>query len=130
MARASFCAAVLLILCSLPEAAASGPRDVAGAWNMSYTTRDGQKLASTLTLKVEGATLTGTISSPRGSVPVTDITLNGDEIAFAVVRVGFGDNIRITYAGKIKGETMKLKMKAGPREPLDVVVRRAAKQPG
>jgi hypothetical protein len=43
------------------------------------------------------------------------------------VRVGFGDSIRIAYAGKIKDNTMKLKMQAGSREPLDVVVRRAAK---
>jgi hypothetical protein len=126
MPRAS-CAGVLLILFSLPGTAASGPRDLAGAWNMSYTTREGQKLASTLTLKVEGEALTGTISSPRGSVPVSEITLSGDDIAFAVVRVGFGDNIRIVYTGKVKGDTMKLKMKAGSREPLDVAVRRSAK---
>jgi hypothetical protein len=37
-----------------------------------------------------------------------------------VVRVGFGDTIRVDYTGKFKGDSMKLKMKVGAREPIDV----------
>ena len=125
MARATIAGGLLAMLFSA-AAFAAGPADVAGVWNLSYTTKEGQKIASTLTLKLEGDKLTGTISSLRGSVPITDVAVNGEAIAFAVVKVGFGDNIRIDYTGKVSGDTMKLKMKAGAREPLDVTVKRGA----
>ena len=86
-------------------------------------------MTSTLTITIEGEKMTGTVSSPRGSVPLNEISVKGDEIAFAIVRVGFGDSIRIEYTGRIKGDTMTLKMKAGAKEPLDVTVKRGAAGP-
>ena len=100
-------------------------QDAAGAWNLSYRTRDGQTLTSTLTLKTEGNHISGTLASPRGTVPIEEGTVNGDSIAFAIVRVGFGDTIRIDYTGKISGDTMRLKMTAGARDPVDVTAKRA-----
>jgi hypothetical protein len=108
-------------------APAAAAQDVAGAWTMTYATREGVKMSSTLTLKNEGGVLSGTISSPRGSIPLDEVSVKGDAIAFAVIRVGFGDRIRIDYTGTIKGDTMKLTMKAGAREPLDVAARRSDK---
>jgi hypothetical protein len=98
--------------------------DVTGDWTMSYTTKEGVKMESTLTVKMDGDKLTGTISSPRGMVALNEISVKGDDIAFAVIRVGFGDSIRIDYTGKISGTAMTLKMKVGAREPLDVTVKR------
>jgi hypothetical protein len=110
-----------LALCTAVSAAA---QDVVGAWNMTYTTRDGVKMSSTLTLKSEGGTLSGTISSARGSVALDEVSVKGEDVAFAVIRVGFGDRIRIEYTGKVKGDTMTLKMKVGAREPIDVTAKR------
>lgn len=101
--------------------------DSTGAWTMSYTTKEGVKLESTLTVQADGGKLTGTISSPRGSVALSEIRVTRDDVAFAIVRVGFGDTIRIDYTGKVEGGAMKLKMKVGAREALDVV---AVRQPG
>lgn len=98
--------------------------NAAGAWTMSYTTRDGVKMTSTLTLKIEGDTVTGTISSPRGTVPLDEASVRGEDIAFAVVRVGFGDRIRIDYTGKVKGDMMTLKMTVGSREPIEISAKR------
>ena len=112
-----------------PERAQGAPAGVAGPWTMSYTTREGVKMTSTLTITIEGEKMTGTVSSPRGSVPLNEISVKGDEIAFAIVRVGFGDSIRIEYTGRIRGDTMALKMKAGAKEPLDVTVKRGAAGP-
>jgi hypothetical protein len=109
---------LFVALCSAVGLAAAP--DVLGVWNLSYTTREGQKLASTVTLKMEGEQIAGTLSSPRGSVPIQDVKVDGDNISFAVVRVGFGDTIRVDYTGKFKGDSMKLKMKVGAREPIDV----------
>ncbi len=114
-------AGLVLALCTAVSAAA---QDVVGAWNMTYTTRDGVKMSSTLTLKSDGGKLSGIISSPRGSVPLDEVSVTGEDVAFAVIRVGFGDRIRIDYTGKVKGDTMTLKMKVGAREPIDVTARR------
>jgi hypothetical protein len=105
-------------------AASAAAQDVAGPWNMTYTTHDGVKMSSTLTLKSEGGTLSGTISSARGSVALDEVSVKGEDVAFAVIRVGFGDRIRIEYTGKVKGDTMTLKMKVGARDPIDVTAKR------
>jgi hypothetical protein len=118
-------AAILVALSVLAAASAPARRaDVAGEWTMTYTTKEGVKLESTLTLKMDGDKLTGTVSSGRGSVALNEVAVKGDEISFAIVRVGFGDSIRIEYTGTVAGDTMKLKMKAGAREPLDVTAKR------
>jgi len=117
------CAGLALLLCSA-SAAAVQQAEVAGAWKMTYTTKDGVKMESTLTLKNEGGVLSGSIDSPRGTVALNEVTVKGEEIAFAVIRVGFGDTIRIDYKGTVKGDTMTLKMTAGAREPLDVTAKR------
>ena len=122
MTRLAHLVAALVLVLSGTSVAA--PADVAGAWDLSYKTTDGVKMASTLTLKIEGDGLTGTISSPRGSVAIEEASVKGDDIAFAIVRVGFGDRIRIDYTGKVKGDTMALKMKVGAREPIDVTAKR------
>jgi hypothetical protein len=121
--RSTFCLGLALLLCGVPTAGVQ-QTDVAGAWRMTYTTKDGVKMESTLTLKNEGGVLSGTIDSPRGSVALNEVSVKGDEVAFAVIRVGFGDTIRIDYKGTVKGDTMTLKMTAGTREPLDVTAKR------
>ena len=121
MTGARLMAGLALVVCSAAFVAAE---DVGGAWNMTYTTQAGIKMSSTLTLKNEDGKLTGTISSPRGSIPLDEVSVKGDEIAFAVIRVGFGDRIRIDYTGRVKGNTMTLKMKVGARDPVDVTARR------
>ena len=118
-----FSAGFALLLCGA-SAATVQQAEVAGAWKMTYTTKDGVKMESTLTLKNEGGVLSGSIDSPRGTVALNEVTVKGEEIAFAVNRVGFGDTIRIDYKGTVKGDTMTLKMTAGAREPLDVTAKR------
>ena len=98
--------------------------DVTGPWTMTYTTKDGVKMSSTVTFKSENGALAGTITSPRGSVALNEVSVNGNEIAFAVIRVGFGDTIRIDYKGTVKDDTMMLKMTVGAREALDVMAKR------
>jgi hypothetical protein len=115
--------ALILSVAAMPAAQAV---DVTGAWKMTYTTKDGVKMASTVTLKSENGVLAGTIDSPRGSVALNEVSVNGNEVAFAVIRVGFGDTIRIDYKGTVKGDTMTLKMTVGAREPLDVTAKRGA----
>ena len=92
--------ALILSVAAMPAPQAV---DVTGAWTMTYTTKDGVKMSSTVTLKSENGALAGTIASPRGSVALNEVSVNGNEIDFAVIRVGFGDTIRIDYTGDGEG---------------------------
>jgi hypothetical protein len=124
MNRRTFTVGALALVLSVAAITAAQPVDVTGAWKMTYTTKDGVNMSSTVTFKSENGALAGTIASPRGSVPLNEVSVNGNEIAFAVIRVGFGDTIRIDYKGTVKGDTMTLKMTVGAREPLDVTAKR------
>jgi len=127
MTRTSISSTGLVLLLSMAALSAVQQQpDVTGAWKMTYTTQEGVKMESTLTLKSDGGVLSGTIDSPRGSVALNEVSVKGEEIAFAIIRVGFGDTIRIDYKGTVKGDTMTLKMTAGARPPLDVTAKRGA----
>ena len=121
-------ALALLLAAALSAAARSQtPADVAGAWKMTYTTRDGVKMDKHADDQDRGGeVLTGTISSPRGTVALNEVSVKGDEIAFASCASGSATRIRIDYTGTVKGDTMTLKMKAGAKEPLDVTAKRGA----
>ena len=108
------------------SSAAGSAADVAGVWKASYTTADGQTRETTLNLKVDGDKVTGTIASPHGSAGIADGKVSGDDISFTVIRRGNGDEIRIHYAGKIEGETMKLRMQIGDRDPIPVTAKRGS----
>ena len=125
MTRSAAFVVCLGLLWAAGAGSLSARADVAGDWNMAYTTRGGVKMASTLTLKMEGEKLTGTISSPRGTIALDEVSVTGDAIAFAIIRVGFGDKIRIDYTGTVKHDTMTLTMKAGAREPIQITAKRA-----
>lgn len=124
MNRRTFILAGLALIMAVAALPAAQAVDVTGVWKMTYTTKDGVQMASTLTLKSENGVLAGTIASPRGSVALNEVSVTGNEIAFAVIRVGFGDTIRIDYKGTVKGDTMTLEMTVGAREALAVTAKR------
>ena len=91
---------------------------------MTYTTREGVKMSSTLTLKVEGETVTGTISSPRGSIAIEEASVKGDDIAFAVIARG----VRRPHPDRLhrqgQGRHDDAQDESGREEPLDVTAKR------
>ena len=98
----------------------AGASDVAGEWKLSYTSDDGQTHESTLYLKVDGEKLSGKIASARGSAPIADGRISGDDISFTLNRRGHGEDITVSYTGKVNGDAMALTLKIGEREPLAV----------
>lgn len=54
---------------------------VDGSWNVKMETPMGTR-AAVLTLKAEGATLTGTMGGDGGSTPIYDGTANGDNLTW------------------------------------------------
>lgn len=100
----SLCIFSLLTVFSLAALAA----DASGTWKASVETPNGT-MENTFTLKVEGDKLTGTITMGQmGEAPISEGKVDGDNIAFAVVRERDGNQFKIIYKGKVSGDEMKL----------------------
>ena len=122
---------VFAILCALTSAAMAA--DVTGKWTWEQVGRGGgNPTVITLTLKADGAKLTGTLSRPgRGGNMDTEITdgqvTDNNKISFTVKRT-MGDNEVVTpYKGIVNddGNSMKLsftRMGRGGGEPTPVTV--------
>jgi opacity protein-like surface antigen len=109
-------AVVLLALAASAMAA-----DVAGKWQAEQAGRDGQPTTTTWTFKVEGTTLTGTMTTAQGESTISEGKIAGDEISFVVARkmnMGGQDmEMKTTWKGKVAGDqitfTREFQMPAG-----------------
>ena len=111
--------------------------DVSGKWTYEGPGRGGNPgRPVTITLKVDGATLTGTVpaggrgggDNPPPPIDITDGKVDGNNISFTVKREFNGNAMVIKYEGVVNGDEMKLKiMRNGPDGPVttDVVAKRA-----
>lgn len=84
--------------------------DVNGSWSWTMPGRNGgPDRTSKLTLKAEGAKLTGKVVSPgrEGATTETAITegkLDGDKVTFDVIREWNGNSNTNHYSGKLAGD--------------------------
>jgi len=97
--------AALLLTASLVSAG-----EVNGTWTWSAPGRDGgAERVTKLTLKAEGAKLTGKIVAPGrngagAETAISDGKVDGDNISFAVVRQNNGNSNTNHFSGKISGD--------------------------
>jgi hypothetical protein len=125
---------VFAILCALTSAAMAA--DVTGKWTWEQAGRGGgNPTVITLTLKADGAKLTGTLSRPgRGGNQDTEISdgqvTDNNKISFTVKRT-MGDNEVVTpYKGIVDGDSLTLEFTnpgrgGGDPTPVKVVAKRA-----
>ena len=89
---------ILLLLSATAWAA-----DVAGQWKAQAQGAD-----ITITLKVDGNTVTGTLdNSMAGPTDIKEGKIDGDEISFYVVRKISENETKITWKGKVAGDEIK-----------------------
>jgi hypothetical protein len=88
--------------------------DVTGTWKGSMETPQGTR-ETTLNLKADGNTLTGTITGRQGEIQIQDGKVKGDNISFNVVRNFNGNEFKMEYKGKLKGDELNLDVSAGER---------------
>jgi hypothetical protein len=108
-ARLLAVAIVAALVVAVPAFAQDKPKetpkiDVTGTWDMSVESPRGT-MTLTSTFKQEGEKLTGTQSSEMGEMALEG-TVKGADIAFAIVIDMQGQQMTITYVGKIDGESM------------------------
>jgi hypothetical protein len=78
--------------------------NVSGTWDMTVESPQGT-MALTSTFKQDGEKLTGTQASQMGETALEG-AVKGSDIVFAIVFNAQGQDITITYTGKIDGDTM------------------------
>ena len=119
MMRKLALAALFLALGSLSAMAA----DFNGKWNGQVQGRNGMQTL-VFDFHVDGSTLTGKITTPRGDTDITDGKIDGDNISFTQKLSFNGNDITINYTGKADGDTIKFTRQAGDRPAVEFTAKR------
>ena len=117
----------LTILTALLAVAAFAA-DATGKWSWEAPGRGGNPgRTQTMTLKADGAKLTGEMEGPNGGTAITDGKVDGDNVSFNVVREMNGNTMKMAYKGVLSGDELKLTMtmEGSDRPPREFAAKRA-----
>jgi hypothetical protein len=78
---------------------------VVGSWDITIETPQGSR-TSQLVIKQDGDKLTGVMKSPRGERPLDSVTVKGSDITFLMTINAQGQDLVVTYKGKVEKEKM------------------------
>lgn len=121
--RKSMILAVLIITGTVSLFAA----DITGKWTAQFDSQVGPQ-KYTFEFKMDGTKLTGTaisiIGDAEAKTPITEGTVNGDDIAFVENLNYSGMELRIAYKGKASGDEIKLSRMVGDQEGETFVAKR------
>jgi hypothetical protein len=120
MVRKTLLAVLFLAIGSVAALAA----DFNGKWTADVTTLRGTQTL-TFDFHVEGAALTGKITSPRGDSDIADGKIDGDNITFSQVVNFNGTDMKIVYSGKVDGDGIKFTRAVGDRPAVEFRATRA-----
>ena len=96
-----------------------------GKWDLTTTSDMGTR-TSRLVIEPD---LTGTYESFGGEIPIKDLKLNGNQVAFSVEFGGFGGNtFQQTFKGTLDGKTLKGQLESD-RGTSDVTGKMAETKP-
>jgi hypothetical protein len=105
---------VLFLVSLLPSILGQEPthtRSLAGIWKWTFTMPDGSQVTPKLELKEEAGQLTGTTRLRHGTeAPITNLTVNGSQITFQVVRERDGQEAVTQYTGILSSNIIKGKI--------------------
>jgi hypothetical protein len=117
-------AALLLALAPVAALAA----DFNGKWTADVQGRNGPQ-AITLDLHVDGSTVTGKVTTPRGDMDISNGKVDGDSISFDTVANMNGNSFTLSYKGTADGaDSVKFTRTVGggaDRPPQEFVAKRA-----
>jgi hypothetical protein len=81
--------------------------DISGKWTAEMPGRGGQTREQTFNFKVDGNTLTGTVSGRQGDVAISDGKIDGDQVSFTQTMEFNGNTMKMIYKGTISGDSIK-----------------------
>lgn len=97
--------------------------DFNGKWTANVEGRRGTETI-TFNFHVDGSTLTGTVSTRRGDMDISNGKVDGDTITFDQVMNFNGEERKIAYTGHAEGDTIKFTRQMGDRPAVEFVARR------
>jgi hypothetical protein len=98
--------------------------DITGKWTATVESPRGTQQLS-FDFHVDGAALTGKITTPRGESDITDGKIDGDTVTFNQVVNFNGNEMKIAYKGTISGDSIKFTRTVGDRPPAEFTANRA-----
>jgi len=105
----------LLALCALAAMAA----DISGNWKGTAEGPNGA-LERTFTFKQDGSKLTGETNSQfTGKSVINDGKVEGDTLSFSINAKIQDNEMKLTYKGKITGDTIKLASEFGGGQAIE-----------
>ena len=108
-------------------AAAVFAADVNGKWTAQVPGRGGETREATFNFKADGTQLTGSVTTPRGEVPISDGKIDGDDISFAQVMEFNGNQVKLLYKGKVSGNEIKFtRQREGGERVAEFTAKRAS----
>ena len=90
--------------------------DLSGKWTASTQGRDGKAREVAFNFKVDGETLTGTVSGRTGDREISEGKVAGDDISFAVKMTMGETEVKMLYKGKVAGEEIKFTVQREGRD--------------
>jgi hypothetical protein len=99
--------------------------DFNGKWTADVQGRNGTQTL-TFDLHVDGSTVTGKITTPRGNTDISNGKVDGDNISFDQVMSMNGNSMTISYKGTASGDTINFTRQfgGGDRPPSQFVAKR------
>ncbi|MGC1460862.1 MAG: hypothetical protein WA802_01590 [Terracidiphilus sp.] len=98
--------------------------DFNGKWSAEVQGRNGNMQTLAFDFHVDGATLTGKVTTPRGETDITNGKVDGDNISFDTVMNFNGNQFKIGYTGKADGDAIKFTRQMGDRGSTDFVAKK------
>jgi|HubBroStandDraft_5_1064220.scaffolds.fasta_scaffold08615_3 hypothetical protein len=98
--------------------------DFNGKWSAQVQGRNGMQTV-TFDFHVDGTTLTGKVTTPRGDTDITDGKIDGDNVSFTQKLSFNGNDVTINYTGKADGpDSIKFTRQAGDRPAVEFEAKR------
>ncbi len=105
--------ALTLTFAGLNTSVRGAELNVAGTWKASFNRQNGQTVESTLKLKQDGDKLSGIFIGRNGNeTPLDEITLNGDQLSFKLVRERNGQKVTTKVVAKLTDDNLKGKIES------------------
>ena len=100
--------------------------DISGIWAGQQQGRRGEPEDIAFRFKVDGPSLTGKVFGDEFDLPITEASIEGDQIRFVVVTTNYysGTKSRFIYTGTVKGQEIEL-----VRERVPTPEEKAANRP-
>lgn len=98
--------------------------DINGKWEAAIETPRGTQNV-TFDFHVDGATVTGKVTSPRGETDIQDGKLDGSTLTFVQVITFNGNEMKAAYTGTVDGDTIKFSRSVADRPAIEFTATRA-----